>query len=63
MRCNVHMHPLLRELPLEGIKLTVVFILCPNTKHCVKSHGTALVRVRWKFSDKALGFSEISPKF
>jgi len=25
-----------------------------GTKHRIKSHGTALVKVRWKFSDEAL---------
>lgn len=31
-------------------------------KACVKSNGTAPVRGRWKFSDDALGFSDMLPK-
>jgi hypothetical protein len=30
------------------------------TKVCVKSYGTALVKVRWSFSDKALYISDVS---
>jgi hypothetical protein len=33
-----------------------------GTKVCVKRCGTALVRARWRFSDEALWFSDVSPK-
>jgi hypothetical protein len=39
---------------LEGIS----FILPNGTKLCLKSYGTGLVRIRWKFSDEALWISD-----